>query len=70
MAFIGSIGGYVYGFPDDCAAVCSAVWRALATDPTEPALAEGNVYVSGAPDGGLAAVPQDCRTDGAVCEPI
>jgi outer membrane protein assembly factor BamB len=39
-------------------------------DPTEPAVADGIVYVSGAPDGGLAAVPQDCRSDGAVCDPI
>jgi outer membrane protein assembly factor BamB len=69
MVFVGSTGGYVYGYPADCTTVCDANWRALATDPTRPAVADGVVYVSGAPDGGLAAVPQDCRSDGAVCEP-
>jgi outer membrane protein assembly factor BamB len=70
MVFVGSTGGYVYGYPADCTTVCGAIWRALATDPTRPAVADGMVFVSGAPDGGLAAVPQDCRSDGAVCEPI
>jgi outer membrane protein assembly factor BamB len=70
MIFVGSTGGYVYGYPADCTTVCGANWRALATDPTRPAVAGGIVFVSGAPDGGLAAVPQGCRSDGAVCEPI
>ena len=70
MAYLGSTGGYVYGFPADCTTACETIWRALATEPTEPAVADGIVYVSGAPDGGLAAVPQDCRSNGAVCAPI
>lgn len=70
MVYVGSTGGYVYGYPADCTSVCEANWRALATDPTEPAVADGIVYVSGAPDGGLAAVPQDCRSDGAACDPM
>jgi outer membrane protein assembly factor BamB len=70
MVYVGSTGGYVYGYRADCTTVCDGNWRALATDPTRPAVADGIVYVSGAPDGGLAAIPQDCRSDGAVCEPI
>lgn len=69
MAYLGSTSGYVYGYRADCTTRCEAIWRALATDPTEPAVAEGFVYVSGAPDGGLAAVPQDCRSEGMVCAP-
>ena len=69
MAYLGSTSGYVYGFRADCTTVCEAIWRALATDPTEPAVAGGFVFVSGAPDGGLAAVPQDCRSKGEVCAP-
>jgi outer membrane protein assembly factor BamB len=70
MVFVGSTSGYVYGYPSDCTTVCPGIWRALATDPTRPAVADGVVYVSGAPGGGLAAIPQDCRSDGAICEPI
>jgi outer membrane protein assembly factor BamB len=70
MAFVGSTSGYIYGYPADCTTVCPGIWRALATDPTRPAVADGFVYVSGAPGGGLAAVPQDCRSGGGVCEPI
>jgi len=69
MAYFGSTGGYVYGFRADCTVLCDPIWRALATDPTEPAVADGFIYVSGAPDGGLAAVPQDCRSQGSVCAP-
>ncbi len=69
MVFVGSTSGYVYGYRADCTTACEAIWRALATDPTEPAVAGGFVYVSGAPNGGLAAVAQDCRSDGAVCAP-
>jgi outer membrane protein assembly factor BamB len=70
MAYLGSTDGYVYGFRADCTTVCDAIWRALATDPTEPAVTEGLVYVSGSPGGGLAAVPQACRSQGSACEPI
>ena len=69
MAFVGSAGGYVYGYRADCTTVCDAIWRTLATDPTEPAVADGAVFVPGAPNGGLAAVPLDCRSGGSVCEP-
>jgi outer membrane protein assembly factor BamB len=69
MAYLGSTAGYVYGYRADCTELCDPVWRALATDPTEPAVSDGFVYVSGAPDGGLAAVPQDCRSEGSVCAP-
>jgi eukaryotic-like serine/threonine-protein kinase len=69
MAYLGSTSGYVYGYRADCTDTCDAIWRALATDPTEPAVAGGVVYVSGAPDGGLAAIPQDCRSDGTACAP-
>ena len=69
MAFVGSTSRLRLRLRADCTTACEAIWRALATDPTEPAVADGFVYVSGAPDGGLAAVPQDCRSDGSVCEP-
>ncbi len=69
MVFLGSNGGYVYGFPADCADPCSSIWRAVADDPTEPAVADGVVYVAGAPGGGLGAVPQGCRSPGTPCAP-
>jgi outer membrane protein assembly factor BamB len=67
--YVGSTSGYLYGYPADCAFPCGATWRALATDPTLPAVSGGLVYVSGAPGGGLAAVPSDCGSTGDVCEP-
>jgi outer membrane protein assembly factor BamB len=35
--------------------------------PTAPAVAEGTVFVSGAPGGRLAAIPEECRSAGAPC---
>jgi len=64
MAYLGSAARL-----RDCTTLCDAIWRALATDPTEPAVASGFVYPSGALRGGLAAVPQDRRSEGAVCAP-
>ena len=69
MVFLGSESGYVYGFPADCANPCSSIWRAVADEPTEPAVAGGVVYVAGAPGGGLAAVSQGCRSPGSSCAP-
>ena len=69
MVFLGSETGYVYGFPADCANPCGSIWRAVADEPTEPAVADGVVYVAGAPGGGLAAVSQGCRSPGTPCAP-
>ncbi|MEX0985290.1 MAG: PQQ-binding-like beta-propeller repeat protein [Actinomycetota bacterium] len=69
LVVLGSNSGYLYGFRTDCADRCRAVWRARADAPTAPAVAGGTVFVSGAPGGGLAAVPEDCRMSGAPCPP-
>ena len=69
LVVLGSSGGYVYGFRADCPGRCRAVWRARADTPTTPAVDGGMVFVSGAPDGGMAAVPESCRSTGAPCEP-
>ena len=70
MVFLGSETGYVYGFPADCANTCGSIWRAVADEPTEPAVAGGVVYVTGAPGGGLAAVSEGCRSEGTPCPPL
>jgi outer membrane protein assembly factor BamB len=69
MVFLGSESGYVYGFPADCANPCGSSWRAVASEPTEPAVAGGVVYITGAPGGGLAAISQGCRSAGTPCTP-
>ena len=35
-----------------------------------PAVSDGVVFVSGAPGGGMAAVPERCRSAGAACDPL
>ena len=70
MVFLGSESGYVYGFPAECANPCGSTWRAVADEPTEPAVAGGVVYIAGAPGGGLAAVSQGCRSAGTPCPPL
>ena len=69
LVVLGSSTGYLYGFRADCPGRCRAVWRARADAPTKPAVDDGMVFVSGAPDGGLAAVPERCRSAGAACDP-
>ncbi len=69
LVVLGSSGGYLYGFPVDCAGRCRAVWRVRADWPTTPAIDDGLVFVSGAPGGGMAAVPERCRSEGAACDP-
>ena len=69
LVVLGSSTGYLYGFSRDCPGRCRAVWRARADSPTTPAIDDGVVFVSGAPGGGLAAVPERCRSDGAACDP-
>lgn len=70
MVFVGA-PGYVYGFPESCLpAECGAEWRALAgEDPPAPGIGEGLVFVAGAPEGGLAAVPISCDLMGRPCAP-
>jgi len=70
LIVLGSSTGYVYGFRADCPGQCRAVWRARADAPTTPAVDDGVVFVSGAPGGGLAAVPELCRSAGAACDPL
>ena len=69
LVVLGSSTGYLYGFRADCPGRCRAVWRARADAPTTPAVDDGVVFVSGAPGGGLAAVPESCRSAGTACEP-
>ena len=69
LVVLGSGGGYLYGFPVDCPERCRAVWRARADSPTTPAVDGGMVFVSGAPGGGMAAVPERCPSAGAACDP-
>ena len=45
MAYLGSTGGYVYGFEPQSTDVCDTIWRALATDPTRAAVADGRLCV-------------------------
>jgi serine/threonine-protein kinase len=70
LVVLGSRSGYLYGFNVDCPGRCRAVWRARADAPTAPAVDGGIVFVSGAPGGGLAAVPELCRSAGAACDPL
>ncbi len=70
LVVLGSSTGYLYGFDVDCPGQCRAVWRARADAPTTPAVDDGVVFVSGAPGGGLAAVPERCRSAGAACAPL
>jgi outer membrane protein assembly factor BamB len=70
LVVLGSSTGYLYGFSANCPGRCRAIWRARADEPTTPAVDEGLVFVSGAPEGGLAAVPERCPTAGAACEPL
>ena len=70
LVVLGSSTGYLYGFGVDCPGRCRAVWRARADSPTTPAIDDGVVFVPGAPDGGLAAVPEGCRSAGAACQPL
>ena len=70
LVVLGSSTGYLYGFSVDCPGRCRAVWRARADAPTTPAVDDGVVFVSGAPEGGLAAVPERCRSAGAACDPL
>ena len=69
LVVLGSSSGYLYGFPVDCPGRCRAVWRARADAPTTPAIDGGMVFVSGAPGGGIAAVPERCPSAGAACDP-
>ena len=69
LVVLGSSTGYLYGFSADCPGRCRAVWRARADAPTTPAVDDGMVFVSGTPGGGLAAVPEGCRSAGAACDP-
>ena len=69
LVVLGSSTGYLYGFRADCPGRCRAVWRARADAPTTPAIDGGMVFVSGAPGGGIAAVPERCRSAGAACDP-
>ncbi len=70
LVVLGSSSGYLYGFRADCPGRCRAVWRARADAPTTPAVDDGVVFVSGAPEGGLAAVSERCRSAGAACDPL
>ena len=70
LVVLGSNTGYLYGFRVDCPGRCRAVWRARADAPTTPAVDDGVVFVSGAPEGGLAAVPERCRAVGEACDPL
>ena len=69
LVVLGSSTGYLYGFRAECPGRCRAIWRARADAPTTPAVDDGVVFVSGAPGGGMAAVPERCRSAGAACEP-
>jgi outer membrane protein assembly factor BamB len=69
LVVLGSSGGYLYGFPVDCPGRCRAVWRARTESSTTPAIDGGMVFVSGAPGGGMAAVPERCLSEGAACDP-
>ena len=68
LVVVGSSSGYLYGFPVECPGQCRAVWRARADAPTTPAVDDGMVFVSGAPGGGIAAVPERCPSAGAACD--
>jgi outer membrane protein assembly factor BamB len=70
LVVVGSSSGYLYGFRADCPGRCRAIWRTRADAPTRPAVSGGVVFLSGAPSGGMAAVPERCRSAGAACDPL
>jgi hypothetical protein len=69
------VTGYLYAYPEHCAAVCKPVWQAFLAPQNlgAPAVANGVVYVAegnSAKNVGIDAFSVHCASDGGTCTPL
>ena len=69
------VTGYLYAYPEHCAAVCKPVWQAFLAPQNlgAPAVANGVVYVAegnSAKNVGIDAFSVHCATGGGTCTPL